>query len=607
MNKNVLFLIYFFAFFQYGNAQDLPAFKIPFKKYLKSDWYSDEKKVMKLEEIRRNVCSTGISSSVIDSNSYQTKGYSDDLPIYDAFTALSFWGDSRADWVASPMYGWASLDAYFGTNGEWNVQNFGVAGRQSAGLMEEIRECFQRETRVYSDPNNPNHPKPNDPISYTIKDADVLKPFYQNFKVSNNVAFEIGGNDFVGNLVTLYILPTMMASYLDKAADNIYYTLKYLRLKERNVLVVGNYPAVSWSLKLGHPRKYAWDGIWNLKNFTMQTLRGDSLTADEQIQYTLRYLLASENAFIGLILKPVLILLRQSNLFNSPHLNEEFDKIINDPLGTSLETVLVGNDQREEVEKNLVRGSYKWWLYIAKEAPGTIASLGVTFLEPRIQQILSDESKFSAEYYAGTKMHYLPVWPAFLHPLSPYEAYVVNPALMSDLIHPNALGFAVWGSMISGKIKALGWDKNYKLGNSTFSDIADMNEMFALEKIRIKYQARLALIKKELDAKIALINQQITDLDTRIEAIKEAIRQAELAREQARLQKEAEDAAARLAAEQERLRLAAEEQKRRELAQKQADEEKRIRDEQEALRLKRENDERVLLIASCVFFGICKR
>ena len=106
-------------------------------------------------------------------------------------TKVTFWGDSRIDLVDNIVYGAGSLDSYFAADG-WNVQNFGVSGRQSIALNQEVKECFLRETEyiapIYDASNN------------WIGGGDQLKPYYPNFKVSKNVAFEIGGNDFFLNI-----------------------------------------------------------------------------------------------------------------------------------------------------------------------------------------------------------------------------------------------------------------------------------------------------------------------------------------------------------------------------------------------------------------------
>jgi hypothetical protein len=92
---------------------------------------------------------------------------------YDTNTAVTFFGDSRADFVNSPFYGFSSLDHYFTTGGTWNVQNFGKSTMDSQGFKNQIQTCFGRDP------------------------ANAAKPLYRNFKIAYNVAFEMGGNDFV--------------------------------------------------------------------------------------------------------------------------------------------------------------------------------------------------------------------------------------------------------------------------------------------------------------------------------------------------------------------------------------------------------------------------
>ena len=138
---------------------------------------------------------------------------------YDQNTAFTMFGDSRSDLVNSPIYGFASLDAYFRAT-DWNVQNFGESGLESEGLRNIIWTCFARD----NDPTKPKNPA---------------------FQTSYNIGFEIGGNDFLANYLLLMIVPTLISTRVPQARDNINSVIYLLQQRQKNVLLVGNFPAIS--------------------------------------------------------------------------------------------------------------------------------------------------------------------------------------------------------------------------------------------------------------------------------------------------------------------------------------------------------------------------
>ena len=491
--------------------------------------------------------------------------------IYDGNTAVSFWGDSRLDLVDVPIYGHSSLDVYLGANG-WNVQNFGVGGRQSRGLNDEITECFKRETDYI--------PERLDSNGVWIGGGDPLKPYYTNFITSKNVAFEIGGNDFVGNALFIYIFPPFMINFLDRANDEIYYTVKKLRIKERNVLLIGNYSAISWSLKIGNPHIYGFpyfnpkviEAMLNESNWRKDTM--DALTP------------ILKRILVGI---PPFMLVPVGDLF-SGSIFTHFAIAGNSQLDAIIQS---GQDKINAQIGNLAVGSYEWWLKICQQAPGTIPALGVMFLEPRLAGMIANETAFAPEYYAGTNMHYLSTFQYFLHPKTPLEPYVVNQELMTDIIHKNHIGYLVWGKVVGDKIRGLNWHENRSIGNSTFSNSVQMNLMVALAKIKAKYQARLALLNSQQTGKSALINERVNTIDRRISEIQELERQ--------RLE---EERLVREAAEREAAILAATEAQRRADALRRQEEERRIQAEEAAVRAQRDLEQLGLLFA-CFAFGAC--
>ena len=491
--------------------------------------------------------------------------------IYDGNTAVSFWGDSRLDLVDVPIYGHSSLDVYLGANG-WNVQNFGVGGRQSRGLNDEITECFKRETDYI--------PERLDSNGVWIGGGDPLKPYYTNFITSKNVAFEIGGNDFVGNALFIYIFPPFMINFLDRANDEIYYTVKKLRIKERNVLLIGNYSAISWSLKIGNPHIYGFP-YFNPK--VIEAMVNESTWKKDTMDGLTPIL---KRILVGI---PPFMLVPVGDLF-SGSIFTHFAIAGNSQLDAIIQS---GQDRINAQIENLAVGSYEWWLRICQQAPGTIPALGVMFLEPRLAGIVANETAFAPEYYAGTNMHYLSTFQYFLHPKTPLEPYVVNQELMTDIIHKNHIGYLVWGKVVGDKIRGLNWHENRSIGNSTFSNSVQMNLMVALAKIKAKYQARLALLNSQQTGKSALINERVNTIDRRISEIQELERQ--------RLE---EERLVREAAEREAAILAATEAQRRADALRRQEEERRIQAEEAAVRAQRDLEQLGLLFA-CFAFGAC--
>jgi hypothetical protein len=138
---------------------------------------------------------------------------------FDSNTSVTFLGDSRIDYVDKLAYGASSLDYYLATNGTWNVQNFGVGGMDSYGLRDQLQICFKR------DPDNP-----------AIAN-------YKDFKTAYNVAFEIGGNDYALFKIPFFILnPALYITRVPQSRDNIASVIYTLQMREKNVLLIGNYP-----------------------------------------------------------------------------------------------------------------------------------------------------------------------------------------------------------------------------------------------------------------------------------------------------------------------------------------------------------------------------
>jgi hypothetical protein len=275
-----------------------------------------------------------------------TKGY------YDTNTAVTFFGDSRADLVDVPIYGFSSLDNYFATGGSWNIQNFGVAGMDSQGFKNQIQACFRR------DPDN------------------SAKPLFPNFKIAYNVAFEMGGNDFVNQFPFFIINPALYITRVPQARDNIVSVIYTLQMREKNVLLVGNYPAVSWSVRLGDPAGYAgYSGINPNVINALIDIDHHKPIAERDLTFLTQVF---KKLMIGSFMPFAMSIF--GAVYSSLPGQEQSD--LNSVYQDALH--LVHADGTGQDDKNFARmatGSYKWWVKVSSKAVGTIPSLGVVLLE----------------------------------------------------------------------------------------------------------------------------------------------------------------------------------------------------------------------------------
>ena len=73
--------------------------------------------------IGETILANPIFKKHLDTNMNQSKDtVCDTTGFFDSNTAVTFFGDSRIDFVSDLIYGAASLDHYLSTKGTWNVQ-----------------------------------------------------------------------------------------------------------------------------------------------------------------------------------------------------------------------------------------------------------------------------------------------------------------------------------------------------------------------------------------------------------------------------------------------------------------------------------------------------
>ncbi len=99
------------------------------------------------------------------------------------------------------------------------------------------------------------------------------------------------------------------------------------------------------------------------------------------------------------------------------------------------------------------------------KGPGTYASAGLLQLEMRIEEMKQRRQRYFSQ--RGLFLDHLPVWRCFQREDTD-EPWIIHSELASDLIHPNATGFALWGELVGDRMRQLGWPaSNFSILNQS--------------------------------------------------------------------------------------------------------------------------------------------
>lgn len=334
-------------------------------------------------------------------------------PLQYSKTRVTFYGDSRVDlmnalpegtdpvaylipftngrypgfsFYLGTFYGMASLDYYLGIDDvSWNVQNFAKSGMNSEQLLTYLTNCLDKPTHA----------------------------------IASNVAFEIGGNDYLQNLHFLIFMPWETENYVSRSMNNIEKIVTRFYKRRKNVLVIGNYATISYSFFFGVPK----DGKFAFESLNFDYVASLALTG-----------VVNQDKF--------------KNFFSTVgDLLANLPNIISPTAFPSGDPLCAGGPPG-------IAGVYFCWLQTNFKAPTSMASLAMGFQEQRYAEMIARRQP----YFASNQLtlYYASPWHLFQSIETP-EPYVVNHNLMGDLIHPNSSGMAVWGNFISNKIGALGW------------------------------------------------------------------------------------------------------------------------------------------------------
>ena len=485
---------------------------------------------------------------------------------YDSNTAVTFFGDSRIDLVDNLAYGAASLDHYLSTKGAWNVQNFGVSSMDSYGLKAQIQTCFKRDSFNPAKANNPN------------------------FKTAYNVAFEIGGNDYVSQFPLFILNPVLYITRVPQSRENIASVIYTLQMREKNVLLIGNYPALAWSARLGDPMSYAGYNGFNPKVLKAYSTTEKSDSSPESIEKFLNQVI--KKIMAGSILPRSALDLIDLVISDLPGGQERND--LNSVYQDALHSVKLDNDGQEK--KDIARmaiGSYIWWKTISLKAIATVPAVGVVLLENELRNMVNNPSAFGLKPF-----QYISTAEVFLYPPAKFEPWVVNPNLMTDIIHKNHLGYTIWGKLVGDKIREMGWQNEKAVDDSISSNKINYQLSKTLLVLKQRYEARLIAINKEAaetlnSGRLSKANGAIQNLDVQIQEIQRVEQEAEKQRLEALAEYKSQQELARQEAEAQRNAWEAQQIENVRLEQMRLDAEAKA--------------ELQMAILVCFFFGVCRR
>ena len=354
-------------------------------------------------------------------------------------TAVTFYGDSRLDLIDSPFYGYANLDAYLGASKEagWNVQNLANSGLTSLDLIKHLSLCY-RAKFPFSQITETDVTKLSNPDG----SDDFTRMMFPRYVTSKNIVFEIGGNDFIQKIPEFIYAPWLMPNRVENVRITIRDIISLLRRRDRNVLLIGNYPPISSSLSLGSAQKQV-DALKNFRGLYAE-LSPHSLASNRQ--FTLPE--------IGLFHEQI-----QKTFY------EYFNKGLSE--GTAdIDPKDIFQPITDRFKKVTSVSTYQGWITFNIQEGGffTTASIAMMLLETQLEKTVNETKTLPFIDTSISSAHYHTVWEIFIDPrVRNTEPWVGNPLLTAyDFIHPNAMGFKLWSDSVSRKIRSLNWHKNPK-------------------------------------------------------------------------------------------------------------------------------------------------
>ncbi|TGL18631.1 SGNH/GDSL hydrolase family protein [Leptospira yanagawae] len=342
-------------------------------------------------------------------------------------TFLTFYGDSLGDLIDSPLYGYFGWDFYLSTqypNINWNVQNFAVSGFTTENVYNLIQLCTNSLNR--------NH-----------------------YQTAENVALEIGGNDYIMNVAMLVYMPWKFDAVDHRVTENTRILIRMLRnpLRNKKVLLMGNFPTLAKSPTLGdYPRYFApFKHIPNGQIFDKAKEFEEAKKNEENQEIT--------NSVIQAIVTYVI------DLFTGA-------------LGTALSLLLTAEEYISNTAENYSNptGQDDWyWRWHGENVRNPLThavSVGLMTHQRSLEVMAVEENNYAGTFvysqagFSDVTIQYQPGGVSFL-PLYFYfirhidaslgDPYVANHNLYSDPIHINHIGYYLWSTILARRVVENGW------------------------------------------------------------------------------------------------------------------------------------------------------
>lgn len=338
-------------------------------------------------------------------------------------TLVTFYGDSLGDYIDQEGYGYFGWETYLTIQNpqiNWKIQNLAAGGWTTRDVYNLISHCSRNEINRNA------------------------------YKTADNVAIEIGGNDYRDNLALLMWMPWKLGAVDQRVTYNTRVLVRMLRnpLRRKNVLLMGNFPAIAKSPTLGNYTDYfVYFKYWP----TGQLMNAAEVIKNEKIKEQWNEAVKD---------------LMQTLVYNF----DQAFKLIRDALIFD-GTVQSMSDMKSYFDGNISpTGQDEWywrWLQDSLKNPiSHVISIGLLIHQPSLEAMVNEENAYNNIYtyteenktpvtisYTAGGVRFLPLYTYFLRQTDAFygHPYVANPNLYSDLVHLNHVGYYLWSYHVEKK------------------------------------------------------------------------------------------------------------------------------------------------------------
>lgn len=400
---------------------------------------------------------TYYTPSIDDNSNHDNYTCSIDNSEIDENTSITFYGDSRGDYVDFPLYGeipwgWNYYFAPYASN--WNIQNMAVGGWRIENLYNHLIDC-----NLYKPPN---------------------KTFY-DYTTATRYAVEIGGNDAIDQIPTLIASPWNYGKVVSDIDGGQRFVVQVLieALKGRSIpedqigdriLLMGSYPTVAHGPVSGFPKDQFCDSA-ALNNCANSATLG----------YYDFYDLTTQQST-----------LKQLEEFLSD-LVSYWPKTMVTEVGAAIQQIYSGDPDTNYSSDPAMNAYLKWVHYVTDEGSVfTTASMVLMNLSSTEKEIASDYGIQHVDLYS---------YIAYPPDCNLGACWTADPEFFRDLIHPNWKGYAAIGNQIGPWLASHGWD------------VVDYPPSKMLDPGKLGLLKLLTAKSKALDAKVNSSAYDVSDMN----------------------------------------------------------------------------------------------